>query len=253
MAGYAQPSDNLYVADLPADLNDDLVKQIFGAYGQVQSCRVLPPKAPGQMTAALIRFASTAEATWIVDNLNGNIPEGMTTPVVVRYANNPQGQGGGGYGKAGGKGDDWGGKGGDSWGKGKRSEPYGGGKGKGGWGKGAGCDIKTLKKGVKGAGVLPGTGGSPSECCLYIKNLPTDTADVDIYELFSPFGAIAPKGVKAMTGQDGACTGIGFVDYVDPECAAAAVMTLNGTMMPDGTVLTVQVKAPKKGGKGKDA
>merc|ERR1719253_2235141 len=204
----------------------------------------------------MVRVGSVDEAQWIVDNLNGNIAQGLSTPVQVRFANSPgQGKGkdAGGWGKDGGYG--------KASGKGSWSQPswqaaspyeakgYDGGKGKGkGKGKGVGCDIRTLKQGVKGAGVLPGVGMQlPNECQLYIKNLPSDTTDVDLYELFSSFGAIAPRGVKAMQ-QDGCCSGIGFVDFLDMEHAQAAIMTLNGTTMPDGSMLTV---ANKQAGKGK--
>jgi len=256
----APPSDNIYVADLPAGIDEAMVQTIFSAYGTVQSCKVLPSKGGGK-GAAMVRVGSVSEAQWIVDNLNGNIAQGLSTPVQVRFANSSSkgkdggkgydggwGKDGGGYGKAGGKG---------GW---SSPSPYempgkgydgGKGKGKGGKGKGTECDIRTLKQGVKGAGVLPGVGMAlPNECQLYIKNLPSDTQDVDLYELFSPFGAIAPRGVKAMQ-QDGCCSGIGFVDFLDMEHAQAAIMTLNGTTMPDGSMLTVSNKQAGKGKGGK--
>eukprot|EP00972_Heterocapsa_arctica_P089463 13189359-Heterocapsa_arctica.AAC.1 len=94
----------------------------------------------------------------------------------------------------------------------------------------------------------------PMECQLYIRNLPSDTTDLDLYELFSSFGAIAPRGVKAMTGPDGVCTGIGFIDFLNtdgPQAAQAAIMTLNGTQMPDGSILSIASKSPGKGKGGK--
>jgi hypothetical protein len=48
----------------------------------------------------MLRFASVDEAKWLVENLNGNIPEGLTEAIQVRFANAP------GAGK-GGKGKDW--------------------------------------------------------------------------------------------------------------------------------------------------
>merc|ERR1719356_387685 len=152
------PSDNLFIGELPATFTDEQVKAVFAAYGTVTQCKLLPGQGKN---AALVRFASQDEATWIKDNLNGNIAQGLTGPISVKYANPP------GSGK--GKGKD-GGKGGDRW------SPYGGGKGdgkaalgwggdswgggwspKGGKGKGGkGGTIRSLKQGLMSMGVIPG-------------------------------------------------------------------------------------------------
>merc|ERR1719491_2190270 len=47
----------------------------------------------------MVRFASVEMATWIVENLNGNIPEGLSEAVIVRFANDSKGDKGGGKGK----------------------------------------------------------------------------------------------------------------------------------------------------------
>ncbi|CAK0894441.1 unnamed protein product, partial [Prorocentrum cordatum] len=104
--------------------------------------------------------------------------------------------------------------------------------------------IETLFQGLKGAGVLGG-GRAPEECQLYVKNLPPDTTDLDLFKLFSPFGAMAPSGVKAMLNDDGSCKGFGFVDYVDPECAQLAISSLNGFVCADGGSIGVAHKRAK--------
>merc|ERR1711972_705957 len=105
---------------------------------------------------------------------------------------------------------------------------------------------------AKRAGLLGGSGKVPPECMVYVKNLPSDTTDADLYRLFAPFGAIAPTGAKAMQTEDGSCKGIGFVDYVDPTCAEAAISTLNNFTLPDGSSIQVSIKsASRGGGKGK--
>eukprot|EP00444_Apocalathium_aciculiferum_P030642 CAMPEP_0183426812 /NCGR_PEP_ID=MMETSP0370-20130417/39913_1 /TAXON_ID=268820 /ORGANISM="Peridinium aciculiferum, Strain PAER-2" /LENGTH=254 /DNA_ID=CAMNT_0025611277 /DNA_START=74 /DNA_END=838 /DNA_ORIENTATION=+ len=245
----AAPSDNVFLADLPADMDEAGLRSVFGAYGTVTSCKMCP--GAGKM-AALIRFGSVEEATWIVDNLNGNIAQGLSGPVQVRYASSggkgkgKEGGSGGGerwtpYGDKGGcgdKGGSWSPKG--SWDKG------GGGKG----GKGSG-NIAVLKKGLQYAGVLPGGKWTNDENALFIGGLPTDTTDGDLYEIFAPFGAIPTRGVRAMTNPDGTCKGIGFINFLENASAQNAIATLNGTMMPDGTALKVSIKAVSKGpGKG---
>lgn len=253
----APPSDNVWVGDLPATLSKDECEAIFQAYGSVAQCRVMPPKQPGQKASALVRFNSVDQAQWIVENLNGNLVHGLTEPIVARFANSP-----GSYGKDGKDG----GKGGCL---AYRSEPYGG-KGAGGgcsWGKDGGVgnghlvskghgkalalgSFASLYGAVKKAGLL-GAGTTPQECQVYIKNLPSDTTDADLYKLFSPFGAIAPSGCKAMTNDDGTCKGFGFVDFVEPLAASTATATLNGFTTPEGNIVGVSIKMPSKKGKGK--
>lgn len=94
--GAFPPSDNLFVAGLPLGYTEDLIKQVFGQYGAVNSCRVL--NNPGKPDlACMVQMADAGMAMWMVDNLNGNIPVGLSTPISVRFAQ-PVG-----YGKASGK------------------------------------------------------------------------------------------------------------------------------------------------------
>merc|ERR1719214_233580 len=72
--------------------------------------KLLPTPDGADNAAALVRFGDVAQAQWLVDNLNGNIPKGLAGPVTVRYAN-PKGKGGGKDADA------------------NRYSPYGGGKG----------------------------------------------------------------------------------------------------------------------------
>jgi len=253
----AAPSDNVFFGDLPAGISKEDCEAIFGGYGTVTSCRVNFPK-PGGKASALVRFSSVEEATWVVENLNGNLAEGLEEPIVARFANAPGG-GGQSWGKDGGK--SWGKDGGKGWGKdsgkswgGNRAEPYSTGKGKGkgkDGGKGGGkstapASFQLLFSAVKKQGLL-GDGNVPNECQVYVKNLPSDTTDADLYKLFAPFGAIAPTGAKAMLGPDGSCKGIGFIDYVDQTCAEAAILTLNNFALPDGSSIQVSTKAGRQG------
>merc|ERR1719191_910456 len=80
-------SNNLYVKGLPPEVTEQFLKEIFGQYGLVTQLKVLPRDASKPEVAAMIRMGSVEEAQWLVDNLNGNIPQGMTTPVTVKFAN----------------------------------------------------------------------------------------------------------------------------------------------------------------------
>lgn len=269
----APPSDNVYVADLPEEVDEALIHSVFGNYGTVVSCKPMPSKYPGQKGAALVRFSTVEEATWLVENVNGNLAEGLIDPIQVRFANN--------------KGERLAAKE-ASYGKANahsvpqareareapwresalaraplvpRATPWsrpstkgaaaktwpgqaaaGGGKGRG---TVSSSDIGEFIRQLVKSQSLPGAGRKPDENCLYITGLPSNTTDHDLYRMFAPFGAIPATGVKARLGDDGLCTGVGFVDFCEPDSAQDAINTLSGMAMPDGVTLLVSQKKSK--------
>eukprot|EP00449_Zooxanthella_nutricula_P017403 CAMPEP_0198544428 /NCGR_PEP_ID=MMETSP1462-20131121/60860_1 /TAXON_ID=1333877 /ORGANISM="Brandtodinium nutriculum, Strain RCC3387" /LENGTH=246 /DNA_ID=CAMNT_0044274767 /DNA_START=91 /DNA_END=828 /DNA_ORIENTATION=+ len=242
-------------------LDEATVHSIFAAYGNIKSCKFMA--GAGQ---AIIEFQSQDEAQWIVENLNGNIAQGLDTPVQCKFANAPGGKGKewAPEGKGKGGGGRWEPYGGGSWDGGKGGGSWGGGK-SGGWdsGKGGGKSVKgggiaVLKKGLQYAGALPGGKWSNDQNALFVSGLPPDTTSCDLYEIFAPFGAMPSGGAWAMPREDGSCKGIGFINYLDEASCHNALNTLNGTMMPDGTTLRVMPKGQRgerseTKGKGKDA
>merc|ERR1712039_923431 len=85
------PSDNLYITGLPEDFTQEDIQKVFGKYGNIVQCKSLGPKYG--TVAALVRFASVDEATWVRDNMNGRIPPGLKSPIEVRFAGKPQAPG----------------------------------------------------------------------------------------------------------------------------------------------------------------
>ncbi|CAJ1430527.1 unnamed protein product [Effrenium voratum] len=254
----APPNSNLYIADLPKDIDVATLTAIFTEYGSIMPGQLKLLQTPGRKSAAMIRFQLLEEAQWIKQELDGNIPQGLSEPIIVRYADTPEikaaKQAGYAYGPmqqawephAPVKGAGW---------KGAtqvaRPAPYTVGKGVGvpgkAGGKGKSCSIKTLQNGLIEAKALPGSNEmSNDKNALYISGLPSDTQDIDLYKIFAPFGPIAPRGVRAMLYPDGTCQGFGFVNFLQPEHMQAAADLLNGTSMPDGKELVVKPKAPKK-------
>lgn len=249
------PSDNVFVGDLPVVLSQDEVTAIFSAYGTVLQTKLLPPK--GDKASALVRFGSVEEAQWFVETLHGNIPEGLETPICARFANGPGGGGAPGV-KGKGKG-------------GKSPSPYqnpfqqyqdpnqyammsmmgmtgmmgGGMPGKGG-AKGSAGSFKDLFRAARDNGVLS-KDMVPPECQVYINNLPADTTDKNLYQLFSQFGALAPTGCTAMVNEDGTCKGFGFVDFLDPLTAQTAIAALNGLTTATGHMINVKLKNVRTG------
>mmetsp|Transcript_46811 Transcript_46811/g.125498 ORF Transcript_46811/g.125498 Transcript_46811/m.125498 type:complete len:265 (-) Transcript_46811:90-884(-) len=249
--GGDEPCDTLYAANLPDDFNEEGLKENFGVYGSISWHKIM--KTPGKKVACLVQFSSPDDAQFIKEN-----PEvlSFTEPPTISYhrkkaAGGPQtiqppNKGGGGGG-----------------GGGNRSSPYGGGAGMsygmmpmmpfgpgammhaGGQGGLSAGDVGGLKKALSKSKVLPVNIWHKDEGCVFVSGLPLNTSDLDLYELFAPFGAIPPKGVKAMKGPDGNCTGVGFIDFIDPEHAGMAISTLNGFVTQDGTVLRVTQKKKK--------
>lgn len=78
--------DNLFIAGMPMTATEEWVKDFFSKYGTVAQCKVLPDQ-PGKLDkAALVRFAEETQAKWVVENLNGTTPEGLSSPLTVRFA-----------------------------------------------------------------------------------------------------------------------------------------------------------------------
>ncbi|CAJ1348134.1 unnamed protein product [Effrenium voratum] len=81
--GSAGPSDNCYISGLPA-IDEKSLAELFGAYGNVVSCKVLPAQS-GQTRNALVRFSSVEEAKWIVDTVTSD-HLGLPSPITVKFA-----------------------------------------------------------------------------------------------------------------------------------------------------------------------
>lgn len=88
------PRDNLFIAGLPLEFGEDQVQATFSQYGTVLSVKKLPVQPGKNDCAALVRMGSVEQAQWLVENVNQNIPNGLTTKVTVRYAES-KGKGGG--------------------------------------------------------------------------------------------------------------------------------------------------------------
>lgn len=239
MAGTS--SDNLFIGDLvlPNDMGEDGVRAVFAQYGEVTMCRLLPAK-PGAKRCALVRYSSVEEATSVLELLNGFIPQGLAEPIVVKYASPPPAAGG-----APGKGFAPSGPGAHA----------GGMAGKGAWGgKGSsqpasapppsGHGMDDICNALDNSGALPGGKTfTNDEGCIFVGGLPSDCTDYHLYRMFSSFGPISPKGIRAMKvpGSD-QCKGFGFVNYLVPASAQVAIQTMNGMLMPDGRALKVTAK-----------
>mmetsp|Transcript_12267 Transcript_12267/g.28649 ORF Transcript_12267/g.28649 Transcript_12267/m.28649 type:complete len:355 (-) Transcript_12267:76-1140(-) len=94
------PADNLFVAGLPEEMDEEGIRQLFSQYGTVIQCKVLPDTPGKPDRAALVRMADESQARWMVDNLNGNIATGLTKPLTVKIAGDRGNNQSDSYGKA---------------------------------------------------------------------------------------------------------------------------------------------------------
>merc|ERR1719410_3135610 len=112
-----------------------MLKQVFSEYGTVTWSRVFDSGGKPNK-AAIVEFADIEEAKWCVENLDGNIPEGLSTPIKVMFKRQGGGKGYNGGGKGGGSGFPSYGKASVGGGSSFVSSPYGKGPVGGGMGKG---------------------------------------------------------------------------------------------------------------------
>eukprot|EP00416_Gambierdiscus_australes_P034179 CAMPEP_0171107062 /NCGR_PEP_ID=MMETSP0766_2-20121228/66070_1 /TAXON_ID=439317 /ORGANISM="Gambierdiscus australes, Strain CAWD 149" /LENGTH=345 /DNA_ID=CAMNT_0011568287 /DNA_START=52 /DNA_END=1089 /DNA_ORIENTATION=- len=228
------PGDQVYIKGLPLDFTDDQLLEVFSAYGQVVWHKVLKRDGASD-SVALVQMSSVDEATWIVENLHGNIPQGLTMAVSITFSAGPKNK----RGAAGGGG---GGGCGSTWGlvpasSGSRYSPYSNSAPEGGASDG---NLWQMLQGFSAhkASFSDFNDGSN----LYIKGLPNTVDELYLYKLFAPFGGI--QSVKPVVQDWGA---IGFVKFTHAEEAQVAISQLNGQMMPDGSVIQVSVKSARKG------
>jgi len=254
------PTDHVIVSEMPADMNEERLKEIFGAYGTVKWCKVSPGKGgkAGVFSSAILELGSVDEAQYFVTALDENIPEGLEKPIRVRYKppskGNNKGKGGvtpgfmrsGGYAPSPRPGLAE-----------ARPAPYqpfsGGGKGPMFANKGMAngeASIDAVVKYLSTSGRLPGGKWANDENTVHISGLPPDTSSNDLLRIFSPFGAIAAGGAYAQLNPDGTSKGTGIINFLDSDGAQTAISALNGATLPNGTSLRLRAFTAQKPGKG---
>jgi len=252
----ADPSANLYIKGLPPQFTNEQAHEVFGAYGTVAQLKLMSYNTD---SCILMRMGTVDMATWMVENLNGNIPQGLESAISVRYADNPMSKAKklaamANMSQGGDQGEQFFGPA-KGMGKGKvmGDSPYGA-MGGGGAVQFGNMNSESLPEDVRNAveTVIGNLGGqkkkliahSGDESNLYIKDLPGTVDDLYIYKLMSPFGALESVVVKK--GESGTWA-IAFVKFIDNNGAANAIEGLTNCLLPDGTMPKVSVKVSKPG------
>mmetsp|Transcript_86404 Transcript_86404/g.200965 ORF Transcript_86404/g.200965 Transcript_86404/m.200965 type:complete len:522 (-) Transcript_86404:80-1645(-) len=84
------PCPTLLVRGLPPNFTPEHIRMVFEMYGIVTACQVLSSNDDtldgiGE-SSALLSVSDMETATWMVTNINGNIPQGLERPLSVTYA-----------------------------------------------------------------------------------------------------------------------------------------------------------------------
>lgn len=222
--GAAPPSRNIYVAGLPAGLEDSRLKEVFAAYGEVVWAKVLRDGRDGR-TPGIVEFSNLEHATWVVANVNGGIPQGLSDPVDIKFKDE-KGASGGGYGPAaGGKG-------------GMRPSPYG-------------PPDSTRYDGSEGDGGFGGFPGQPPPPCgrppaadpgpsdnVYVKGLPLDADDALLKQVFSAYGTV----IQCRLCPGGEARKTALVRFTCVEEAQNCISACSSGQIPSGLTEQLQVR-----------
>mmetsp|Transcript_83530 Transcript_83530/g.236783 ORF Transcript_83530/g.236783 Transcript_83530/m.236783 type:complete len:216 (-) Transcript_83530:72-719(-) len=91
---------DVYISGLPKDVDDAMLKEIFQPYGEVTWCRALPRDGKARQAQAtgasgLVEFGTPEQAAWVVQNMKGSVPTGLTEPIEVKFKDDPNTRWGG--------------------------------------------------------------------------------------------------------------------------------------------------------------
>jgi len=92
----------LYVGNLSYSVNDSVLKELFGAFGNVESARVISDRDSGQSKGFGFVEMADADAQQAMSALNGKDQDGRALKVNEAKPQEPR-AGGGGFGGGGGR------------------------------------------------------------------------------------------------------------------------------------------------------
>jgi len=213
---------NVFIANLPKTVDEEQLKSMFSAYGEIIRSKILTDHNTGvSKGCGFILFSKTSEADWAISELNGTMAPGSTNLMTVKKAQDSEQT------KA------------MKHGHGHPSvqvihhyAPY----------PGAATaspytlPIRSTSRTVNrfnpmssSRPMAPGQGGDPGEFghTLFIYNIGPDATEIELYGLFGPFGAITKVHIQRdLTTNAG--KGFGFVTYNDYNDAVGAIQAMNG-------------------------
>jgi len=77
-------SDSVLVELLPKGMDEKSVTEIFSSLVRVFAVRIVS-KPRGRLTSAVVTFGTTEEAEYAVEEMNGQVPEGLSSPITLSF------------------------------------------------------------------------------------------------------------------------------------------------------------------------
>lgn len=256
---YARPSSNeiknanLYVSGLPLTCSENDLRIMFARYGIIITAKVLYEENGQSRGVGFVRFDKRVEAEAAIQGLNNKIPslDDAIKPLTVKFANPPS----------------------------QKLQPYldilaqAKGLASSAYLRQAGlfaplsptslaanaaAAAATLGNSPIGSpaspslltnGLANGLAGSPPSAisnnmtswCVFVYNLPSDSTELTLFQLFCKFGAIHSARL-VMDEQTKKCKGYGFVNMCNYDDALNAIFRLNGYCCERGKPLQVSFK-----------
>ncbi|CAK9302818.1 unnamed protein product [Gordionus sp. m RMFG-2023] len=257
---FARPSSefikgaNLYVAGLPKHWSQPELENLFSEFGKIITSRILCDNMSGlSKGVGFVRFDQRNEAEKSIQKLNGCIPDSATSPLTVKFANNPA-QGSKGAQQIQSLATNI-----NSLNRNRMQGPIHSTPGRFSSmfrysPMGPGADPNNTAAALLSNPLIPGgpSGGGPGgpgpQCpqnwCVFAYNLPPETEDSTLWQLFGPFGAVT--SVKVIRdSQTHKCKGFGFINMPNFDEALMSIQTLNGYALGN-RVLQVSFKTNKR-------
>lgn len=247
---------NLYVRNIPRNMTQNELEEIFSPHGDIVQSRILTDNNTGQSKGVgFILYNTKDQAEAAIAHLDGFTPEGCEQPLNVKYAEDNKGKarppvivvnqrgspsgysGGGGFGQ----------------GYGNGGAGYGNGAGDGGgYGGGGGYGPMRSQNRYNRYNPMTSNYSNPNSglnvgetgFVLFVYNIGPETDERELWQLFSPFGVVQKVNVirdnVKNTGK-----GYGFVTMANYQEAMSAIQNLNGYKYAQGKPLQVSFKTPK--------
>uniref|UniRef100_A0A1I7VX04 ELAV-like protein 2 n=1 Tax=Loa loa TaxID=7209 RepID=A0A1I7VX04_LOALO len=263
---------NLYVSGLAKTMSQLDLEALFKPFGQIITSRILSDNVTGiSKGVGFVRFDRKSEAEDAIEKLNGKIPAGCTEPITVKFANSPAanaqkaqlqiaqaasalmplallssisatsgrriGAGPIHHTPQAGR---------------FRYTPLAGAPGTTTATTATTSSPELITTQLLQMAAATGTSTSPVQLaalanstpcasvvgtgwCIFVYNLPPETEDAVLWQLFGPFGAVlSVKIIKDFS--TGKCKGYGFVTMGQYEDAVTAITSLNGTQLGNRTL-----------------
>lgn len=270
-AGENTKGANLYVRNVPANYDENSLRELFAPYGNIVQCRILTDHVTGiSKGVAFVLYETKNSADAAMSEMSGKTPPGGTEPFAIKFADDnakkvrapPQARGyGAGFNPGAAFGPRPGGPmRGPGGGAGRmRYNPMSAGAGvaanngygpyAGGYSGGYGAVPKAKAPGnaQRGTGFSQfGAGDASSQggVILFVYNIGIDATESDLWNLFCPYGTVKKVNV-IWDHAENKCKGYGFVTMSTMDEAKYAIEYLNGFYYRTAP-LQVSIKTDKK-------